>query len=309
MSAISEKNQLVMSHQEYENIKQFHTGTSWKSRKIRTMTYIEEKKMSYLLLNSMRNVPQGAVIGGGIGITLGAVIGGASSGGTGALEGALLGGAIGVGVGAVSSIVATAVWDFSAWKLSNLEGQLKETFIKVQSENPLLKEFEDPITNEVMIHPVKTPCGHTYDKDSLIAAMERGMNKCAICRASLVNIKITEDIGTVAAIKKAYSKILREDIKKLEDKLGGECKHKILEGFRALRSQYIVQVKNHIKNASTQLSLELNAGIITVDVWGRKMNEVVQLSNDIQEDEKQEQQSEYRVPINLLNDKIARGEV
>jgi hypothetical protein len=210
----------------------------------------------------------------------GCVVGGAIAGGTllafggppGIVGGAIGGAIIGAGVGCAISCVLNYP-NYSKWLESVKLKEETDTFIEFERYHLLhqaLQEFLDPITQKIMLDPVRIPSGRFVDRSTL-------ENRCNLTGEIIIDgmtfnmNQINKAPEMIARMKAVFMRLLQEEASTLSPM--------IKEGMVALVSDLEKQVKAYISNETMSLIRKMNFGEITLDVYLQNTEELNQRMN------------------------------
>lgn len=221
-----------------------------------------------------------AKIGGAttIGFTIGGgVAGGLATGGT--APGILIGAGIGFGVGVLGTTIAGSIATgsiYDDWKRGVEDKAILVKFKDAYQSHPVLNRFVCPVTQEIIRDPVQIPCGHTFEKEAISHWHDEKIANhvtptCPECRTVFTKTQFSIDVTLMGKIKKTYADIIRNEMENPIHSPG------VVEGFKALEESMNIQVNEVLKDVSTKLTLQLNAGEITPQAYARKIREVSEL--------------------------------
>jgi len=211
--------------------------------------------------------------------TAGLTIGGALLGAPAGPKGMLIGGGIGLATGLVATAIVGGVVlhrDYEDWK-SSIEGKIvRDKFVQVRDNLPAFKGLTCCISMDVIKDPVQTVCGHTFERLSIEDYHDRNVRapggpKCPECRHVFTKTQLTTDITYVGKVKKAYATVLKNEMK------NPEFSPAIIRGFESIYKGLDFQAGEVLKQVSTGLTIQLNNGDITPQVYSRKMREVTEM--------------------------------
>lgn len=156
----------------------------------------------------------GAVAGG----TIGGAIGGAVAGPPGVVAGAFKGAAIGGGIGAAAGFVVSVVeipkaiactYQYKVWRSAVIENILHPLFQQQLRDDHIFSDLLCPISREVPHIPVKAPCGHTYDKETIEKWIDSKPPTAKACHVRAKNFSKSELIIHDEHLKKIIERCMQ----------------------------------------------------------------------------------------------------
>ncbi len=263
----------TIDQQSFQELIAFTRTETFQASRDRVSEFFRADKTQELMLHV-------GAIGGAttIGLTVaGGVAGGFASGGT--APGILIGAGIGFGAGVIGTGIAEVIATgciYDDWKRGVEDKTILTKFKEVYQEHPVLNRFVCPVTQEIIRDPVQIPCGHTFEKAALLQWHDEKVANnisptCPECRTVFTKTQFGIDVTLMGKIKRTYGDIIRNEMQNPIHSPG------VLEGFKALEQSMNIQVQEVLKDVSTKLTLQLNAGEITPQAFTRKMREVSEL--------------------------------
>ena len=260
--------QYVVTEDQYQQLINYTRGTDFKNRRDRVTEYFKADITQELALRAIK-------IGGYT--TMSTTLGGALVGLVGGPKGMLIGAGVGFAAGVIFTCIYSSIQlreNYDGWLISIENKLIINKFKELHKDDEVLSEFVDPITENIYVDPVMTPCGHTFEKQELLKwfDMPTGGNTCPTCRTAVKESELTTDFILIGKMKKAYSQLA---VKELQDKK--EYAEPIRCAFMALHSDLENQALEIMKQVSAHLSLQLNRGKITPQTFSRKMRELTEM--------------------------------
>jgi hypothetical protein len=178
----------------------------------------------------------GSMIGANVGTSVGAfypVIGPRIGG----IAGGALGGVAGASIGDALSrrtitIIISRTSCFADWKRNALKDNLYPLFQEILDEN-VFDGLKCPITHELPIVPVKTPCDHVYEKEDIEHWLNSRKPEGRCCVLGCVTVFTARDLKYSQPHMRKIINAARDRIEQLKV-LNDRNSQSLSEGFRAI---------------------------------------------------------------------------
>jgi hypothetical protein len=162
--------------------------------------------------------------------------------------------------------------EYHTWMACYKETQVFQEFEELHHNHPVLQEFIDPFTLSVELDPVRTPCGHIFDRSTL-KELSREVGTGRVIdpmRKNSFSMEEVEDAPEMLAKLKAVYKVL------LERDLETVTSPEVREGLQAILVGLERQVKSYIERETTRLMGRFKSKEISVAEFGCLMGELTQ---------------------------------
>lgn len=207
------------------------------------------------------------------------IVGGGIGYGVNGPQGMAIGCAIGLGVGIVGSTAYGSYMlhrEYKDWKGSEEGKKFVSKFREVVNDIPALQPLFCPINHDVIQDPVKTKCGHTFERVLLEDHYNRTHKNpngslCPCCNTPFAKAEVIEDKLYAAKYKKVISEVLK---KELDNPLFSPA---IVTGFKALEESLQFQSNEILKSETAVLTIAFQKNNITFEIFTKKIEEMGKL--------------------------------
>lgn len=261
----------AITDQDFKDLTAFTRTDTFGARRDRISEFFRAPKTQEVAIEVLKHGGMATagciVVGGGIGY------------GVNGPQGMLIGGAIGLGVGVVGTSIYGSYMlhrEYKDWKGSEEGKKFVSKFREVVNDIPDLQPLFCPIAQDVIQDPVKTKCGHTFERVLLEQHLEKTKKNpngslCPCCNTPSKKAELIEDKLYAAKYKKVISQTLEKELK------NPLFSPPIVNGFKALGESLKTQSEAILKSETADLTIEFQTDKITFETFTKKINEMKDL--------------------------------
>lgn len=261
----------AISDQDFKDLTAFTRADTFAARRGRVSEFFRAPKTQEVAIEVLKH--------GGMATAGCVIVGGGIGYGVSGPQGMLIGGAIGLGVGfAGTSIYGSYMIhrEYKDWKGSEEGKKFVSKFREVVNDIPALQPLFCPINHDVIQDPIKTKCGHTFERLLIEDHFDRKTKNsikplCPCCNAPFAKAELIEDKLYAAKYKKVIAQTLQNE---LNNPLFSP---QIVNGFKALEESLKTQSEDILKAETADLTLKFQTNIITFEIFSKKIAEMSEL--------------------------------
>ena len=261
----------AISDQDFKDLTAFTRADTFAARRGRVSEFFRAPKTQEVAIEVLKH--------GGMATAGCVVVGGGIGYGVSGPQGMLIGGAIGLGVGVVGTSIYGSYMlhrEYKDWKGSEEGKKFVAKFREVVNDNPALQPLFCPINHDVIQDPVKTKCGHTFERLLIEDHFDRKTKNstdtlCPCCNMPFEKAELIEDKLYAAKYKKIVSQTIQKE------KNNPLFCPSIVNGFKALEASLKTQSEAILKSETADLTLAFQTDKITFEVFTKKIEEMKNL--------------------------------